>query len=506
MPRVFARRAALVAAALGVLSLLPDRALAVDHLLITEFANTPTAGEFVEIFNPTGDTILLDDFYLTDMVFYGNATGTPPFDNPGNYWHLADGSLSTDGFDFCVKFPDGTTMTPGQTLVVSISDGAGCSASWGGAPVDFQLPRGTPPSVTEMVDAGLLHLGRSTVGASAGLTNGREVLILFRWDGDSELVEDVDIVQWSDSGPVGTGNNTISPCKTGITVGASTYRDDTLPGQQEVVLPHEFGFTNSRFAYEETGETLTGGNGVTGHDETSEPYSTTWVRSSPATPGSPGPYGPPVITAAEATAVDRIRVTFSSPLDAATATEVTSFQLTLVRLASGAPLTAPVALSRAVLDASTENRVVELWTADLQPEAYYEVRITADLLSEDGRASVPAGTRVFLYGFRDSPVLVLDVPRAPYVPAVDGDLHFSYRAPQGQEVVIRILDFEGREVIHFRDESPSGGIQALYWGGRDRLGQRVRAGVYYMHMEVPGSGRRAVEPLVIGAPGSEVGR
>ena len=82
MPRVFARRAALVVAALGILSVLPDRALAVDHLLITEFANTPTAGEFVEIFNPTGDTILLDDFYLTDMVFYGNATGTPPRGRP----------------------------------------------------------------------------------------------------------------------------------------------------------------------------------------------------------------------------------------------------------------------------------------------------------------------------------------------------------------------------------------------------------------------------------------
>jgi hypothetical protein len=483
---------------------------AVDHLLLTEFASTPTAGEFVEIFNPTGETIPLDDYFVTDMVFYPDSvalpSNPPPYDNAGNYWHIADGTLTANDFDFMAKFPDGTVISPGQTIVVAIADGAAFSSSWGGAPVDFQLPRGGPSSVTPMVDAGLLYLGSPRVGSAAGLSNTREIVVLFRWDGESDLVEDVDIVQWSDSGPVpaSQSNNPISPCKTAITVGTSTYLDDTHPQDQAVVFPHAFGSTNSRFDFEETGEVLAGGNGITGHDETSEPYEQTWARSTPPSPGSPGPFGPPVILTGGAISSTRFDLVFSRELDPADANDPLNFQISLVRQANGTPVDRPVPLVSAEL--SADGLTVALGTGDQQGDALYEVRIVGDLKSEDGRGAVPAGSRIFLYGFRNDPVAVLDVPPHPFVPGLDGSLFFSYRAPQGKAVVIRMYDALGREVIVFNDRAPAGGVQGLRWDGRDRLNQRVAAGVYYLHLEVSGSGFRTVKPIVVGTPNTGLAR
>ena len=37
--------------------------LAQDHLLISEFVVTPTAGEFIEIYNPTASAVDLTNYY-----------------------------------------------------------------------------------------------------------------------------------------------------------------------------------------------------------------------------------------------------------------------------------------------------------------------------------------------------------------------------------------------------------------------------------------------------------
>ena len=107
---------------------------------------------------------------------------------------------------------------------------------------------------------------------------------------------------------------------------------------------------------------------------------------------------------------------------------------------------------------------------------------------------------------RNNPVAVLEIPPHPFVPSLDGDLFFSYRAPQGRQIVIRVFDTMGREVIVFNDRAPAGGVQGLRWDGRDRLNQRVGAGVYYVHLEVSGSGFRTVKPIVVAAPQTGLGR
>jgi len=43
--------------------------IAQDHLLLSEIVVTPTAGEYVEIFNPTASTIDLTNYYMTDATF-----------------------------------------------------------------------------------------------------------------------------------------------------------------------------------------------------------------------------------------------------------------------------------------------------------------------------------------------------------------------------------------------------------------------------------------------------
>ena len=166
-----------------------------------------------------------------------------------------------------------------------------------------------------------------------------------------------------------------------------------------------------------------------------------------------------------------------------------------MRRPNGTAVDRPIPLLAATL--SSDARTVSLETADQEGDALYEIRIVGDLRSADGRGAVPAGSRIFLYGFRNNPVAVLEVPPHPFVPGLDGDLFFSYRAPQGRPVVIRMYDTLGREIIVFHDRAPAGGVQGLRWDGRDRLNQRVRAGVYYLHLEVTGSGFRTVKPIVV---------
>ncbi|MCP5116946.1 MAG: lamin tail domain-containing protein, partial [bacterium] len=42
----------------------PKFAGAADHILITEFAVTPSDGEFIEIYNPTASAVDLSNYFL----------------------------------------------------------------------------------------------------------------------------------------------------------------------------------------------------------------------------------------------------------------------------------------------------------------------------------------------------------------------------------------------------------------------------------------------------------
>jgi hypothetical protein len=478
-----------------------------DHLLITELAVTPTDGEFVEIFNPTPDTLSLANYYLSDFVlkFEGE------IDNINNYWHVTDGRLIPDpNFpnDFLAHFPEGTRILPGETFVISMRDDQLFSDFWSTSlnPVapDFELIQdGDGDGVPGMFDPGPDLVEAEYIQPEAGLSNAREVVVLFYWDGQSDLVQDVDIVQWSNAGPAFT---TVSPNKTGVSVdgpdpgGAPTpYLPDTDPQRQELAHngAHDFGLTVTRRDFTEGTELAAGGNGLFGHDETSENLSDTWEPNTPHSIGSPGPYGPPVNTAAYARSARQVELVFSRELERTGAEDPDNYTIVQIETETGAPvMDAPLAVLSAALTGAGTSVLLE--TAPQRPVALY--RVEAANLVATGIPDELISKPVLFRGYNPGPGVRLDVPRRAFVPDVDGILEITYVAAQGGTAVVRIFDLQGREVFVMTDEEvPPGGLRTLRWNGRDHLRQRLPAGVYVVHLEMVGSGAQITAPVVVGA-------
>ncbi|RMH79169.1 MAG: hypothetical protein D6681_19415, partial [Calditrichaeota bacterium] len=255
-----------------LLLLLPGFLLSQDHLLITEFAVTPTAGEFVEIYNPTSQMIDLSNYYLTDATFAGGNT---------YYYNIVTGSNAGGGGfgDFHARFPDGATIAPGEVQTIAMN-GSDFVATYGVQPTyELWNTTGAIPDMREAFPGSINNQG--------GLTNSGEVIILYYWDGQSDLVQDIDYVVWGDKAE--------AVDKTGVSIDGpdpdntpSTYLPDTPISQQISVspdAPHSGGESRQRQSIEETGETLSGGNGLAGHDETSENLAASFQIDTP-TPGT----------------------------------------------------------------------------------------------------------------------------------------------------------------------------------------------------------------------------
>ncbi|MCK5074852.1 MAG: lamin tail domain-containing protein, partial [Calditrichia bacterium] len=247
----------LVIGMLLILSIIPG--FSQDHVLISEVVLSPTEGEFIELYNPTGSAVDLSQYHLADFK---------------QYHELTSGMFSSLSFgDFCVSFPGGSTIASGATIVVAVFGD------------DFQVEYGIAPDF-EIVDSdgedsyADMLIDSSRVSSSA-LANSDEMLILFKWDGSSEVVQDVDYVIWGD-------NTDYWVDKSGI----GTYLNDTPVATQAAYLlitSSDNGYRLLRDIAAETGETLSGGNGLTGHDETSEHFSEAFLVSL-ADP-NPGTFG-----------------------------------------------------------------------------------------------------------------------------------------------------------------------------------------------------------------------
>jgi hypothetical protein len=230
-----------------------------DHLLLCEAVVTPTASEFLEIANPTGSAVALDDYYLSDDDDYALLPG----------FFGAGPAPSIGGFDFIARFPAGASIPAAGAVVVAF-DGAGFLAAFGFA-ADFEIA-GTDAGTPDMVEA---YPG--SIDASAGLTNSGENAVLFTWDGASDLVVDIDMFN---IGTPSSGNDIAD--KTLVSVDgpdadavATAYLADAFTMPQQAGDPG-FGFSTKRLFLEAGNETAGGGNGITGDDETSEQITTTW--------------------------------------------------------------------------------------------------------------------------------------------------------------------------------------------------------------------------------------
>jgi predicted extracellular nuclease len=252
-------------------------------LLLTEIVVTPTGGEFVEIYNPTGATIDLSDVYLTDATFTGGSTF---------YYNIVTGTNAGGGgfSDFHARFPDGATIASGEFQTVAIAGSDAFFAEYGIDPT-YELfeDGGSADAIPDMREA-----LPGSINDQGGLTNGGEVVVLYTWDGSSDLVQDLDYAVWGDKDE--------AVDKTGLAIDGpdgdsttSTYLDDTAVASQDVISTgaHGNGLSFQRVDFTEGAEVTTGGNGATGADETSEDLSNTWADDLAPTPGGdiPPPAG-----------------------------------------------------------------------------------------------------------------------------------------------------------------------------------------------------------------------
>jgi len=248
---------------------LVDSALPIfNHLIITEIKNQG-ADEFIEIYNLTGLTVDLTDYYLSDSSEYAILSGS---------------AITLDVGDFIAKFPDAATLSHGQVIVVALN-GNGFESTTG-APADYELEGDTSAQDMPLI-----------MNSTPNLQSSGEILVLFRWNRLDDLVTDVDIVL--------TGNNPATADvfrapmgKTGLMVDGpdvdlvpSTYADDSVgmlaaTFSSSPTMPESY----KRIALENMGSEVQAGagNGIDGHDETSEEINVTWddANYSLSTPGT----------------------------------------------------------------------------------------------------------------------------------------------------------------------------------------------------------------------------
>ncbi len=248
---------------LFVLFLLPVLLLAQDHLLISEVMIPPdseTDIAFIEIYNPTGQTVALDDYYLS---------------NYNTYYQIVQNQFSQEAIHFLSRFPQ-AEINAGQTIVVALYGQS--FADRFGKQADFEVVS-TDDAVPDMTS---LYLG-----ASPKLEFTRGMVILFKWNGQSDLVQDVDYFPWG-LAPF----HTYWMDKTGVSIDGpdgdgdvSAYLDDLPTAQQKARQAPTGDLSPQRKGITEVSEVSSNGNGLSGHNEASEDWQTSFADATP-TPGS----------------------------------------------------------------------------------------------------------------------------------------------------------------------------------------------------------------------------
>jgi hypothetical protein len=240
-----------------------------DHILLSEIKIEGSDTEFIEIWNPTSRAIDLSNYYLTDI---------------GDYWKWpAAVRPMVISSDFVVRFPAGATIAARQVIAVSMdmtlfSDAYGIAATY-----SVDVATGAQAFRDRTV---------SGIVGEASLTDGGEIVILFYWDGMSDLVKDVDIAL---AGKTAASGNSLKTKEAvdGPDADAipSSYQPDNgqLGGGMSELAGESLSF--KRRTLEVGSESQLGsGNGITGDDETSEALKSTWDGdlASPLTAPTPG--------------------------------------------------------------------------------------------------------------------------------------------------------------------------------------------------------------------------
>jgi MYXO-CTERM domain-containing protein len=252
------------------LVLIPRAASAQSKLLLQEIYAAPTQAEAIAIVNPGAAAVTLTNYYLADLAtYYLTVTSTPSATS-----------------DFVVRFPAGATIQPGEKQYVAMA-GAECfrtacgtsgAFSGFGYHPSYEFPTALAANKSDAVPD-MLAPFTGAIGSTVGLTNTGEPVVLFYWDGSSDLVVDIDYVYF------GVGSASNPPVnKTGISIDGpdadstpSSYAADSNDvDANHAPIPSTGVIATCRVSNNEA-QIASGSNGINGTDETSENWSNTFA-------------------------------------------------------------------------------------------------------------------------------------------------------------------------------------------------------------------------------------
>lgn len=254
------------------------------RLLLSEVVVTPRGGERIAIHNPSDVSIPLEHVYLTDATFRRNSEF---------YWRIVEGQRAGGGGfgDFHARFPAGAVIAPHGTHTIALAGSDAYLETYGQLPTYELFEDGSPADMVPSLREAL----PGTIKGQGELDEAGETVILYCWDGKTDLVTDLDIVSWGKSRQGRSLDDPRSALsfelsgenvdKTGLAFDGpdpdevpTEYKPDTAVTSQVMLASeaHAPGFGWRRTDLAEGKEKKTGGNGAGGHDETSEDLSATW--------------------------------------------------------------------------------------------------------------------------------------------------------------------------------------------------------------------------------------
>lgn len=231
-------------------------------LLLSEVVVSPTAGEYIEILNPSELNVSLEHVYIADYpAYFGIATNSAP----------------PHSSDFRVSFPKGASIPAKARIVVALKSATSFFGIYGQYP-DYDF------SATDSNAANMLGVYSSV----SGLSDGAEMVVLYRYAPGADRVVDLDYLIY--------GNTSEAVDKTSTPALVTPYAADTAASAQHAAAAPKASQALVRCEETEGLEMSPGGNGYLGHDETSEALDQSFrVLPGPtpgaATPGCPVPKG-----------------------------------------------------------------------------------------------------------------------------------------------------------------------------------------------------------------------